>query len=398
MAFRLWYFLILMNLILPLLGESVSCNYKKKVIIDVNTSGMGNRIFAIISGVALAMYLNRELEINWVNSESCQASYSDLFEISENVMQQGALEPVQKVPLTECKLRLSQHKKFYHFWVLVDDELLQKLDKECDIIYALSNQWFAPIFYTRKMLDRNQTLLQRHPHPFKSFMQCLFVPNSRILDDVAGLMERFKGIRWLSVHARGFFDGGKGTARTLQCAQRLIEKKVIQQVLFVTDSQELEALARRSIEPKYLSLVEKQTVPPDIYKYNRTLEGNYIRDAMETALAEWFMIGEADFCMSPTFFTSTFTRSAMSRGKCKFMNPFENDCGVYGELRTQPKIIEVDHKIKSMVTLNASLNAEERKNIWMDVEKYVTVANPVCTGPTKKGSIILDYNSVRCDQ
>jgi hypothetical protein len=200
----------------------------------------------------------------------------------------------------------------------------------------------------------------------------------------------------MSVHARGFFDGGKGTAKTLQCAQRLIEKNVIQQIFFVTDSQELETQARRTISSKYLSTVEKQTVPPDIYKYNRTVEGNYIRNAMETALAEWFMIGEADFCMSPTFLTSTFTRSSMCRGKCKFINPFENECGIYGEIRTQPKIIEVDLKIKGMITGNATLTAEERLNVWNDMEKNVIVANPVCTGPTKTGSVILNYQAMKC--
>lgn len=285
---------------------SVECNFKKRLVIDVNTSGMGNRIFAVISGAIMAYYLNREFEVNWVNSDSCQASYSELFNLNENV----ALEKTTKetVVKQECRIRLSQYKKFLHFWLLVDDALLLKLDKECDIIYAVSNQWFAPVFYPRKPEGQQASVLERYPSPFRSFMKCLFVPNPNVLADIEGLMERFKGMKWLSIHARGFFDGGKGTAKTLECAKRLLEKRIIEQILFVSDSQQLEELARNTIAPQYLSSVEKVQVPPEIFKYNRTVEGRYIRDAMETALAEWYLIGEADYCMTPTFWSSTFTR------------------------------------------------------------------------------------------
>ena len=52
------------------------------------------------------------------------------------------------------------------------------------------------------------------------------------------------------------------------------------------------------------------------------MEGHYIRDAMETAVAEWFLVGEADFCMSPTFWTSTFTRWNISFVSSYFLSSF----------------------------------------------------------------------------
>ena len=290
--------------------QTTDCPYKKKLIIDVNSSGMGNRIFAVISGVIMALYLNREFEVNWINSESCQASYTELFHLNENVIQFQTSK--ETVPQIECKIRLSQYKKFQHFWLLVDDELLSKLDKECDVIYAQSNQWFAPVFYPRTLKNQNEgtakTVLETYASPFRTFMKCLFVPNDKVITDIGGLIEIFKGIKWLAIHARGFFDGGKGTTKTLECAKRLLEKNIVQQILFVTDSIQLEELARKTISSKYLKSVEKTQIPPEIFKYNRSVEGHYIRNAMETALAEWFLIGEADFCMSPTFWTSTFTR------------------------------------------------------------------------------------------
>ena len=205
-------------------------------------------------------------------------------------------------------------------------------------------------------------------------------------------MEKFEGLEWLSIHARGFFDGGKGTSKTLECAKRLLEKNIIQQILFVTDSVQLEDLARNTIAPRYLNSVEKTQIPPDIFKYNRSVEGHYIRDAMETALAEWYLIGESDFCMSPTFFTSTFTRSSMSRGKCKYVNPYENNCGIMGEIKTSPKILEIDGKIKAMVIGNVSINDADRESIWADVEKRPIMMNPVCSGPSKPEHVVLKYH------
>ena len=86
----------------------------------------------------------------------------------------------------------------------------------------------------------------------------------------------------------------------------------------------------------------------------------------------------------------------MSRGKCKYINPYENDCGRHGEMKTSPKILEIDNKIKSMVTGNLSINDVDRHSIWDDVERRIVMVNPVCTGPTKNGSVILNFNAVKC--
>ena len=44
---------------------------KKKVIVDVGTSGLGNRMIAITSAVEFAMKLDRVLEIRWEKNVGC---------------------------------------------------------------------------------------------------------------------------------------------------------------------------------------------------------------------------------------------------------------------------------------------------------------------------------------
>ena len=86
----------------------------------------------------------------------------------------------------------------------------------------------------------------------------------------------------------------------------------------------------------------------------------------------------------------------MSRGKCKYINPYENDCGINGEIKTSPKVLEVDNKIKLMIMGNLTITDADRSEIWKDVEKKTVLINPVCTGPSKHGSVILNYNNMKC--
>ena len=86
----------------------------------------------------------------------------------------------------------------------------------------------------------------------------------------------------------------------------------------------------------------------------------------------------------------------MSRGKCKYINPFENDCGQHSEIKTSPKVLEIDNKIKSMITGNLSINEADRRSIWNDVERRIVIANPVCSGPSKNGSVVLKYDTMKC--
>lgn len=89
-------------------------------------------------------------------------------------------------------------------------------------------------------------------------------------------------------------------------------------------------------------------------------------------------------------------RSAMSRGRCKYINPYENDCGLNGEIKTGQKILEIEVKVKLMVIGNVTITDADRNDIWNDVEKRSVLTNPVCTGPSKNGSVILNYDKMQC--
>ena len=49
----------------------------------------------------------------------------------------------------------------------------------------------------------------------------------------------FKGQKWLSIHARGFYDDGRHTENALKCAQKLLADRKIEYVFFASDSERL---------------------------------------------------------------------------------------------------------------------------------------------------------------
>lgn len=58
---------------------------KKKIVLDVGRSGLGNRLVAIASAAVMAIRLDRELDLIWNKDPSCEEIYDNLFEVKQGV-------------------------------------------------------------------------------------------------------------------------------------------------------------------------------------------------------------------------------------------------------------------------------------------------------------------------
>ena len=66
----------------PVLSEysaSSVCQTKKKIVVDVNKCGLGNRMVSLVSTIMMALIMDRSVDLNWVSNRYCAASYSDMF-------------------------------------------------------------------------------------------------------------------------------------------------------------------------------------------------------------------------------------------------------------------------------------------------------------------------------
>ena len=302
-----------------------TCLTKKKIIVDVDTSGLGNRLLGLTSSILLATPLDRLLYLKWERTSSCGSKFYELFITKQseafpsNVffpdITYNATGPMVALNTIECRVRFSQHGKFLHFWFLKDPELLRRLDASCEVIHILTNQYYAPILFDHPTFG--DMLLQKFSSmPFMTISKCHFRVRHRIVKEAKELVAKKGRARWLGIHTRGLYDSGKGVASALKCAQSLLASGAITHVFYATESAAAEDMAKHAISSEALILTKKTLIPPGHMQH----EGHYIRNEMENAMKEWYLLGSADYCMATTMNSSTFSQTALSHGNCKYIN------------------------------------------------------------------------------
>lgn len=55
-----------------------NCEFKKRIIVDVSQSGLGNRLLSLTSAAVLAAALDSVLELKWHATETCGALYEGI--------------------------------------------------------------------------------------------------------------------------------------------------------------------------------------------------------------------------------------------------------------------------------------------------------------------------------
>ena len=188
------------------------CKQKRKIILDVNKSGLGNRLLGLTSAAMLAVLLDRSLFLNWKNKPNCQAKFTDLFITDGNPQIHGAFFPVNTtediVPDAheyldhyECHIVLENRDNFDHFHLLYDHWLFAKLDKECDVIHIQTNQYFAPLLFTLGVRGRKLEKMFTSS-PFNFFARCVYHLHQHIVSGANELLTKLEGSPWLSIHVR----------------------------------------------------------------------------------------------------------------------------------------------------------------------------------------------------
>ena len=190
-------------------GKS-TCENKKKIIVDVDTSGLGNRLLGLTSSAMLATALNRVIFLRWDRTEACGSTFPELFiheddryyEVSvsnkyqiwyrylysKNLLctfqscwpwsffpryyeQWVHLDNANVSRVSSALLTIWQVYRLlvlkvlkaiciqlliYRLWSYVwnaynptprDPELFRRMDEECEVIYIYTNQYYAPILF-----------------------------------------------------------------------------------------------------------------------------------------------------------------------------------------------------------------------------------------------------------
>jgi len=192
-----------------------NCIPKKRLVIDVNRAGLGDRIMAVFSSIMLAVLTNRVLEINWKANKYCNASYADLF--SPKDQESLVMKPLifdqrpQKYDSVRneyvCHLRLDP-TKWDHFYALKDKKLFDKINSFCDVIFLVTNQFFTDLLLDSDRFGADADRVRTsYRSPYHYFSSIALAPNERIKAKATKFIaDNLASHKWISVHAMGYYD------------------------------------------------------------------------------------------------------------------------------------------------------------------------------------------------
>ena len=185
-----------MPLIIPKIGNGPSsslsnllpstCQTKKKIIVDVNRCGLGNRMVSLVSTILMALIMDRSVELDWVKNRYCAASYSELFHSKSQDTLPHNFRPFmynvdEKYPASQekeesvCQIYFDQSLNYTHLSFLSEKALFDRLNAECTVIKIRANIYFSHLLLNDVIGSK---LLQtfHSSSPFQHISQIVFRP------------------------------------------------------------------------------------------------------------------------------------------------------------------------------------------------------------------------------
>lgn len=394
--------------------ERAKCLPKKRIMLKVQHSGLGNRIIAMVSAALLAAQTKRVLDIRWMPTVDCGDKYENLF-LAPYQSHQTSFRPIlfsqvdtpdptSSMALNQqfCELHFDQlvykrtDEPYMQMNVLTDWALFKRVDTFCDVISLRSNVYFAHLL--QNITVDHQKFHDKFPHPFQDISNFLFNPTRSITDQAKELLDKMRGpegniLPWMSIQAREKFIVGpldvrdNTIERSFKCANKLLKDGKINHVFFAADSEKLRRMARSYMDdpdllveiPENLQLSTKEK---DVYGDNYDIRN---AQGMHAAVLEWYFIGEADYCMSASIEHSTFSKTAIIRGRCKYISFYaEDNCDVES---TQTQALTAPKSEKEFILQSDSITNKppfvvpkvDRDLVWDSIKTYRATSVEECT-------------------
>jgi hypothetical protein len=196
----------------------------------------------------------------------------------------------------------------------------------------------------------------------------------------AFIQKELKGKKWLSFHGRQFTDAGKDYLDYFKCINSLLDSNAIEGVFVTAESSKVTDFAYETITAKdKVFSMERSNVHTNAGNVDaRTSE-------LQIAMLQWYMMTQADYCITNPIKASTFALTAMVSGKCQFLLlQADGVCSISNPLPDKEKLIESSPKFKAM----PGLVPDKREKIWANVEKLPKlITGEECFKKSKKGDI-----------
>ena len=127
----------------------------------------------------------------------------------------------------------------------------------------------------------------------------------------------------MSLHMRSVYTTQDGVNNAAKCVNKMLKLGAVDKIFVATDFDELENQMKGLIVPAGAMITIKKRLQTKkmARKHNKELFDSYdIRDDMDSALEEYYILNQAEYCGASSMEFSTFSQSALIGGSCKFID------------------------------------------------------------------------------
>ena len=366
--------------------NDLNCKTTKKVIFTPSNS-LGNRILGIVSGVIFSIMSNRIFELNWIVNTECQLSYDKLFRsLKENHIMKSFIPDKSILPYlpnivtrneTTCDLDY-ERKDFLHFYFLSDKKLYEKINQNCHIIFMRYNDYFVNLVKYEMLDAKAQSIVSDFSKPFNQIANTIFrLKDKQISKATSFIANNFKGKKWISISIRAPYTSELKIKQIVNCADKLLLNNDISYVFFSSNDYLIKEKAYSYVSNGllYRELKDKvYTESEDNYK-NR-----HSNSSIEDTLLEWYLIGQADFCLASSIESSAMIKTSILRGRCKLIRfPLKGECSIENSVDDLEPYINSEHdsNIQNLPVLD-ELDEHQREQIWKTVNHRYNLYDEQC--------------------
>jgi hypothetical protein len=383
-------------------SDDKKCVSKKTIILNVNESGMCNRILALYSTIFLAIILDRVLVLNWKPNFRCGIGYEEIFSpnnprnfIPQPFIYQGNLpksEHFSNYTSTRCQINLDQSHDFAHFQFIKNEFLLEKIHENCDVIDITSNMNYLKMVLDTKFAKK-LSISEKFPYPHYELGKTTFRTHTNFEDKAKKfILKSFAKKPWVSIHARSIHTKLEEFEKVMQLVNSMITDGVVSYVFLATDAYDLNKIAYKNIINKSKLVTIKKKFDKTNYFGHETYSTRD-HEGMQDAVLEWIIIGCADYCISTSFYHSTFSKTSIGKSECKFIDYTELPDNRY------PKNFGIEQKSVDLIADGnddnlkelPDINNKEAYKIWESIPKRKTFHARQCYPKGTKLDNVADY-------
>ena len=352
--------------------------YIRRFIVVQPETGLGSRISGVVSAGFFAYVTNRVLVIDWQSNQEHTSNFPELFMNKDKKNMSAVIFDTKDfydstVPsnANECVLDLTIRNRFVDFWGIINYDIWSRLDAQCDIIRLVTDELFLEIVQKSQMAQQKIEQISQIKYLYGHFLNKTLVPSTNVKLKINHFLKTTTHrAKWMSIHSRAALDPtGDLTKKAINCGLQMMQSKIIRYIFFSSESKRLYDMAEEMIPPMNLLAVEKRfDNDTDVADMNAR---NLHQEHSITALEDWYLMGEADYCTAATL-KSEYSTTSLMRTPCKYVN-IEESCTKVPDpniLRHKPKnMLTLDPKAASAVNVELFYNKVKKSRVGIKYDK-----------------------------